>query len=158
MWHAFLSQKAQLKERWEGCDDLVYQAAVILTVGMLSAPAKWCQKVTAMRAPRRDDTGMHLRALSEGRQQKGAASVVTRRLSCVVQAAGSKAAGDAAHALDIITAIRAQQPQHARAHFAAGQLHADLQQWQLAEEAYVAGANLEADMAQRARCLLGAGE
>ncbi len=74
------------------------------------------------------------------------------------QAADSKAAGNPAHALEIITAIRAQQPQHARAHFAAGQLHADLQQWQLAEEAYVAGASLEADLAQRARCHLGAGE
>ena len=75
-----------------------------------------------------------------------------------MQAAESKAKGDAAGALEIITAIRAQQPQHARAHFAAGQLHAGLQQWQLAEEAYVAAARLEADLAQRARCLLGAGE
>ena len=74
------------------------------------------------------------------------------------QAAESKAAGHPARALEIVTAIRAQQPQHARAHVAAGQLHADLQQWQLAEEAYVTGASLEADLAQRARCLLGAGE
>lgn len=75
-----------------------------------------------------------------------------------MQAAESKALGDAANALQIITTIRAQQPQHARAHFAAGQLHTDLQQWQLAEEAYMTGASLEADLAQRARCYLGAGE
>ena len=60
-------------------------------------------------------------------------------------------------ALDAITAIRVQDPQHARAHFAAGQLHIELQQWALAEEAYVAAASLESDLAQRARCLLGTG-
>ena len=81
-----------------------------------------------------------------------------RALPHAMQAAESKAAGDPARAVEIITAIRAQHPQHARAHFAAGQLHADLQQWQLAEEAYVTGASLEADLVQRARCLLGAGE
>ena len=75
-----------------------------------------------------------------------------------MQAAEYKANDDTARSLDMITAIRAQHPQHARAHFAAGQLHAELQQWQLAEDAYVAAAGLEADLAQRARCLLGAGE
>ena len=75
-----------------------------------------------------------------------------------MQAAEAKASGYAARALDIITAIRGQQPGQPRAHFAAGQLHAELQQWHLAEEAYMAAASLEADLAQRARCLLGAGE
>ena len=81
-----------------------------------------------------------------------------RRALRLIQAAESKARGDVTQALGAIIAIRAQDPQHAQAHFAAGQLHVELQQWALAEEAYVAAASLEPDLAQRARCWLGTGE
>ncbi|BDA50658.1 probable mitochondrial inner membrane protein OXA1L [Coccomyxa sp. Obi] len=74
-----------------------------------------------------------------------------------VKAAEARAKGDVAAALALIQRVRSTNPAHAPAHFAAGQLHAELKQWPRAEAAYAAAAGLEADMAQRARAWLGAG-
>ncbi|CAL8465063.1 g4598 [Coccomyxa elongata] len=74
-----------------------------------------------------------------------------------VKAAEARAKGDVAAALALIHRVRSAEPAHPRAHFAAGQLHAELQQWPRAEAAYAAAAGLEADLAQRARAWLGAG-
>ena len=79
-------------------------------------------------------------------------------IRAAAQAAEARAQGDVAAALALIQRVRSTDPGHPRAHFAAGQLHAELQQWPRAEVAYAAAAGLEADLAQRARAWLGAGE
>lgn len=75
-----------------------------------------------------------------------------------MQAAEARAEGRVTAALALVQRIRAAEPGHPRAHFAAGQLHAELAQWPAAEAAYDAAARSEADPAQRARAWLGAGE
>jgi tetratricopeptide (TPR) repeat protein len=77
--------------------------------------------------------------------------------SCA-QAAELKAAGQAEQALAVVQRICMVEPAHTRAHFAAGQLHAELKRWPEAEDAYLRAAGAEPEQAQRARCWLGAGE
>lgn len=84
--------------------------------------------------------------------------LLAKKACAIMQAAEARAKGDVATALALIQRVRSFEPAHPRAHFAAGQLHADLQQWPSAEAAYAAAAGLEADLAQRARSWLGAGE
>lgn len=75
-----------------------------------------------------------------------------------VQAAEARAANDLALAKRLIKDIIRMRPEHARALFALGQLHAASRQWQAAEKAYNGAAECEADNGQRARCHFGAGQ
>ena len=75
-----------------------------------------------------------------------------------LQAAELRAAGKPEQALRHIERVLELQPGHARAHFAAGQLHAGQQRWAVAEQEYVAAGQLKAgDAEQQARCWFGAG-
>ena len=74
------------------------------------------------------------------------------------QAAELRAAGEPERALAHIERIMRLQPGNGRALFAAGQLHATLQRWPAAAQAYSSAAVLEqGEPAQQARCWFGAG-